>query len=165
MSHPMEEPDFSKDLHSTSHTDDSNDLAPIQTDKLRYGYWHLPGESKEMYEHLGVRVYKNWVPTTGDKMRQHFGFRAGGLIGSDRQSKLEHLIQQTKDLEVAHLGAFALVGVIHAGLVEIANTPSIPTNIIFGGIQLFGNVYPIMAQRYNRLRATRLLSRIKNPTE
>ncbi|HSX31724.1 MAG TPA: hypothetical protein VLF43_00545 [Candidatus Saccharimonadales bacterium] len=126
-----------------------------------YNYWRLPGESPELYAALGVVVFKKYMPTSGDLMVRRFpslSILPSGVEGS-RESRLEKLVDNTKILEKIHLGTTALTGVIQAG-VHLMPGYNKYTDAALAGVQLITNVYPIMVQRYNRLRAFRVLDHL-----
>lgn len=141
----------------------------------RSGYWsRLPGESPELYEHLGIRFFKKYMPTTGDLMRKHFwakrgmtGLTVGGYPEEgERELRLEALVATSKLAEKLHLKFFA--GFLAFGAAsgvfvgEIGSSEAGVAFSTFAGIVVntATNVYPIMLQRYNRLRIYRILDRM-----
>jgi hypothetical protein len=142
--------------------DDDSDSELLSTDartSFAQYYWQLPHETPKMYERLGVKTVKRWLPTTGDMMRRRFGIRAGGLVEGDRHTQLEGVISMTKVCEMIHLGGIALLGAEQYAQTQLIGN-SVPSNVVFGIAQVAINVLPIMVQRYNRMRASRALDHL-----
>ncbi|HSD55702.1 MAG TPA: hypothetical protein VLA92_00960, partial [Candidatus Saccharimonadales bacterium] len=141
----------------TAHTDQ---VASEMPDKPDYNYWSLPGESPRLYERLGVRWFKKWLPTTGDVVRRRLHIKPGGLSGmADARYKAEHVIKASKVFESVHLGGVAMFGIqqymaVHNGITD----PLTHSKLI--AAQIGVNIYPIMLQRYNRQRAIRVLGKL-----
>jgi len=131
----------------------------------KYSYWRLPHETPELYEKFGVKLFKKWMPTTGDKVRKYFGLTAGGLDdytrpGITRKEMLTKVIDGTKVIEKIHLGLVGFVAVDQVVTTEILNSRGPLPWLVYGSAQVIANLYPIMLQRYNRLRAQRILGRM-----
>lgn len=137
----------------------SESCAPTAQPEQPHNYWHLPGETPVLYERFGVDTFKKWMPSTGDYMRHKFAIEAGGLEPQlSMQDNLEKLVHTTKVVELAHYALTAAIGAEEL----IMYMPGEPVkNVImgtyFGVTQLLVNAYPIMVQRYNRLRAYKAL--------
>ena len=136
------------------------------------GYWgQLPGESTELYEHLGILAYKKYG-LTGDLATKHVWSRlrltkdsAATLPdGATSESRIENFIRITKGKELIHLGGLAVSGALTAAIGVAECTPQ--ERILLTAACSIGNIivnaYPVMLQRYNRLRAYRVLGRIRN---
>ncbi len=120
-------------------------------------------ESGRFYEMSGIRFFKKWLPTTGNMVNKHFWKRIGRDQGIHTMSpdKLRNREANTRVLETMHLGMFALYGSILA--VDAGTDPKgIAINV---GFNLGTNVYPIMLQRYNRVRLNRVIKRAESREE
>ena len=126
-----------------------------------FSYWELPGEKPELYRHFGVRAYKKYLPTNGDLIRRkvwsRFGIgEFGGLYKNDtEQESLLEYRRHTKQNELLHLGSMSIIGYM-----QYKSGSNFEAQAAFSTVQVFGNIYPIMVQRYNRLRTNNLLKRI-----
>ncbi len=138
------------------------------------GYWGaLPGESIELYKHLGI-------PFVHDKIQPHFPRALRGEFsmwhGRDvevrkrdvtapesltRQERVQRLIEFTKSNEKVHLATFLGMSVVGAVGAEIGDPTGIGLAVFTGITNVAFNVYPILLQRYTRLRAIRILDRLQ----
>jgi len=115
-------------------------------------------ESPELYEKLGIKVYKKYLPTSGDLMLRHVWKRLfkEGFLKNGSIEELEKLRDTTKLYEAIHTGAFGL----YTGLNAYAlSSNRISLSVFLGISNLLQNVYPIMLQRYNRLRVSKIINR------
>jgi len=146
-------------------SDDENVLSPDNSEEFLekigsppgYGYWRLPGEKPELYEHVGIRFIKKYIPPNGDWFRRNIWLKfkidpMGLSTPQPREQKLRKLIGATKVLESTHLGCAALIAYW-----DVKTGRNISTEI---PVQFAINGLPIMIQRYNRLRAANLLLRL-----
>jgi hypothetical protein len=132
--------------------------APLATaDSHVYSYWHLPGESPELYERLGVRQFKRFLPINGDRAGR-LSSRLSSGNNDSMKADLEDLVRHSKLIEMVHLGTTAILGVEQYW----AHTSDTPVLLQVGMVaaQTVANIYPTMVQRYNRMRAQRVLGRI-----
>ena len=118
-----------------------------------------------IYELLGVRAYKWWLPTGGDRARQTTGkhaIRSYSRSSSDCRQQLEDLERSTRRFEAWHLlGAAIMTGLTALELWRgdfLGAGPIIAANLAI-------NVYPIMIQRYNRARIEAVLRRMGSSGE
>ena len=95
-------------------------------------------KSGRIYELLGVRIFKKFLPTYGDYMLRLTGIR---LINNGSTETLKDYETATKIFEMIHL-VFCLL--------YICFSVSILLNLMI-------NIYPIMVQRYNRARIYKIL--------
>lgn len=117
-------------------------------------YWLRPHffEDPQLYERLGVRFFKDTFITRR---------RARSIEVKPSIETLRVIADSTKKNEIVHLAGFmgftnCAVGTaitIFCGEVRIA--------IGLSAVNLLFNVYPIMVQRYNRIRLNRLISRLE----
>ncbi len=80
-----------------------------------------------------------------------------------RQERLERLVNFTKTNEIGHVALFAGLSAASAYGVSEGGWWGIGTAVVLGAINIVANVPAIIVQRYNRLRAYRLLDRIGHP--
>lgn len=111
-----------------------------------------------IYELLGTRLYKFFVPTGGD-LAKRWGdaheFTSGTRVGTKMEDQLGQYRNATKSLEAVHwaLGAaFAAMTLAHFVASGGASMLLIGSNVLV-------NLYPIMTQRYNRVRIDSVLAR------
>jgi hypothetical protein len=109
-------------------------------------------ESPELYEQLGIRAFKKYMPTTGDLISRLVWKKMGlmSMLKGDPES-IQKFITESKFLEVTHYVGFAVIALLTAPLIEEGAIGASAGAVI---MNLLVNVYPIMLQRYNRMRAT-----------
>ena len=140
----------------------------------RHGYWGpLPGESPELYRALGVPTLERIILTRVPKFwRGDFNMEAGRDLGVEvrpetiippaeltRQERLERFVSFTRRNEAAHIATFAALGTIGLCTFE-GSWAGTSFAVLVGAVNVVMNLPPILVQRYNRLRAYRLLDRI-----
>ena len=119
-------------------------------------------ESQETYEKLGVRLFKKFMPSSGDYVyrlvwKKMLGFSDQVKLG-DIES-LKNAEYNARLCETAHVSFFALgMGVIAAQLADGNMTGA----IYISALNTLMNVYPIMVQRYNHIRFKRNLDKMEN---
>ncbi|MCB0352656.1 MAG: hypothetical protein KDD64_04000 [Bdellovibrionales bacterium] len=132
--------------------------------------WEKIGDGK-IYEHLGIRTFKKYLPTTGDLMTRYFWkpilgegmIEAGGTRQTSRaRDALELHYRRTYTYESIHL-AFLLFSAPQISTFFFRG--DIKGGLILTGLQALVNLYPIMLQRYNRARLDRVLEKIQTPPE
>ena len=112
---------------------------------------------KPVYEKLGVKVVKDIIPTNGRLVRRLL--RAPKLNPSDPY-QLDFLIFKTKAFETLHwvIGGFLVKDIASF----FPHGLDLHHGISYGLLQVLGNVYPIMLQRYNRSLTLERLKKIQN---
>ena len=117
-------------------------------------------ESPEAYEKLGIRTIKKYLPTSGDLIRRvvwkRFGDEAWVKHG-DIQS-LKNQERFTRVFEGVHLAA---VGVFSTATGFLLAQGDIKGTVAATAINAIYNAYPIMLQRYNRLRLYRAINHME----
>lgn len=112
-----------------------------------------------VYVLLGARIYKKFVPTSGDIVTRLRGIDRLKIVQSgSRRQALENYEKQTRKWEWRHLVSAVLLQAWAVGA-EIAYGNH--NFLISTVINLFVNLYPIIVQRYNRVRITHILSAIR----
>jgi hypothetical protein len=111
-----------------------------------------------LYVLLSVRLFKRYLPTSGDIISRARGFRRIAPIGPGLVSSLLQYEKQTKSWEVRHIfGALSMLALTWWSI-AVHGKGSWPVLL---GANLLINGYPIMLQRYNRTRLRSLLARLK----
>jgi glycosyl-4,4'-diaponeurosporenoate acyltransferase len=111
----------------------------------------------KLYECLGVKTFKKYLPTLGDIVSKKIGYRPIASANSKEEGLIRYE-KQTKLFESIHIAGFCTM---------IPILPNIFLNGDYKGGLLLSlgdfaiNVYPIMVQRYNRARIYNFL---ENPT-
>src|ERR1035437_5814685 len=117
-------------------------------------------QDPKLYEKLGVKKFKKYMPTTGDLVsrlvwKKYFGMPS--MVGNGGEQGLRDGEFATRIYESIHLGLF---GICTALMVEDFQAGRLD-HVAFGaGINSLLNVYPIMVQRYNRSRLQNVMQRI-----
>lgn len=111
-------------------------------------------ESPELYEKLGIRTFKKYMPTTGDLMYKYVWKK---LVGSNQitlnKDSVETALSTTIACEIIHYALLALYSVSMYRSYESGNMTGLTVGAALNALV---NVYPIMLQRYNRMRLTSL---------
>ena len=110
-----------------------------------------------LYVLLGVRLFKRYLPTSGDLISRIRGRRRIAPMGSELVSSLLQYEKQTKSWEARHIfGALSMLALTWWSI-AVHDKGSWPVLL---GANLLINGYPIMLQRYNRARVRSLLARL-----
>ena len=102
-----------------------------------------------IYKYLGVRIYKKYLPTSGDLVTRSRGIKRLKVGELGRRKALEEHEKLTRKWERRHivsavlLQTWAVLGGVAFGLEHLW---------ISSTINVFVNVYPILLQRFNRAR-------------
>ena len=110
-----------------------------------------------LYVRLGVRLFKWYLPTSGDLVSRARGRRRIAPIGPDLVRSLVQHDKQTRSWEVRHIfGALSMLALTWWSI-SVHGKGSWPVLL---GANLVINGYPILLQRYNRARLRSLLARL-----
>lgn len=110
--------------------------------------------NQTIYEFLGIKLYKKYLPTTGDIARRYRNIVQIKLGKSNRINELYRCEKQTRNYELRHIIGF--VGFI--ALIFVIDKKLSFFDIVFLTVlNLFINIYPIFLQRYNRIRIIKVL--------
>lgn len=152
---------------------------PEATSPHTHGYWGpLPGESVLLYERLGVpAIYENIQPHVPRGLRGDFNLAKGTEAKADwfghelpqpepptppsRRERIEAMITFTKKNELIHLGGLAVFGVLGGLFIKYGDPVWTGVGALLEATNIPVNVYPIMLQRYMRLRGYRVLDAIR----
>ena len=116
---------------------------------------------KPIYEWVGIKTYKKYLPTTGDIIRKRRKITQIKISNSDKLEELYKYERKTRNCEWRHLiGAiiFILLTVMLDRKLTIFDWIFLPI------LNLYVNIYPIFLQRYNRIRIIRVLQNNGQPS-
>ena len=109
---------------------------------------------KTVYELIGIKIYKKYLPTTGDiarKWRRITQIQIGNAAKVDELYKYE---RKTRNYEWRHI----IGTIIFIGLTLLLDRKLTIFDWVFLPIlNLYINIYPIFLQRYNRIRIIKIL--------
>ncbi|OJJ21096.1 hypothetical protein BKI52_11030 [marine bacterium AO1-C] len=109
-----------------------------------------------LYTRLGVKVFKKYVPTSGDKVRKLWGIKQIKMNQQDRFAELYQYELKTRSFEFRHLlGMLAFI----VALFLIDKTYTWFDYVFVGVMFLIVNIYPILLQRHNRIRILNILEK------
>lgn len=125
----------------------------------RFKAWYFPTrpiERGRLYPLLGIRLFKKYLPTSGDLVLRRRGIRRIRVHESGgRHAALANFEQQSRRWEFGHL----VSGVLLQAWAVVGGLLFDPTQFwACTGINLVVNVYPVMLQRYNRARIAGVMS-------
>lgn len=116
-------------------------------------------ESPELYEKLGIRAYKKYMPTTGDLMYKYVWKKLGASSQVTlKPDSIELALSSTKAYEIIHYAFLAVYSMAMYHSYKSGNMVGLAVNT---ALNTLINVYPIMLQRYNRMRLTSLKSKME----
>ncbi len=112
--------------------------------------------NKTIYEFVGIKIYKRYLPTTGDIARKWRGIVQIKYSKAKRISELYRFEKQTRTYEWRHIiGAIGFVVLFFL----IDKRLRLFDIIFLTALNLYVNIYPIILQRHNRIRIIRVLLR------
>ncbi len=120
-------------------------------------FWFAPKrfETPELYERLGIRILKRYVPTGGDFFIQRFGVRSVQVQGN--LEAMIHFEQLTRIQEGIHV--FAFLGFLIFSSFRLAKHKTSFLDFLFAVlVYVLLILSPAALQRYNRLRIYRAIS-------
>lgn len=109
-----------------------------------------------IYDLIGIRLYKKYLPSTGDIVRQWRKLKQIDLNRADRFEELYRYEKKTRNYEWRHIFGIAL----SSALIPFIERELIWLDwLIIFLLNLVINIYPIFLQRYNRIRILKVLQR------
>lgn len=115
---------------------------------------------KTIYEWIGIKTYKRYLPTTGDIIRKRRKITQIKISRADKINELYNYERKTRNYEWRHLMGM----IIFILLTCMLNRKLTAFDWVFLPIlNLYINVYPIFLQRYNRIRIIRVLQNNGKP--
>ena len=125
---------------------------------LRLRPFELQGNGV-IYTRLGARIYKKFVPTSGDLVTRLWGIKRLKIVETgDRLEALENYMNLTLKWEWRHLisavflQSWALLAGTFLGMEHFW---------ISSTINIFVNFYPIIVQRFNRVRLVGIIAKLR----
>lgn len=113
-------------------------------------------KGQPIYEWLGIKVFKKYLPTTGDIARKKRKITQIKVSGADKVEELYRYERQTRTYEWRHWIGFVLF-IALAFLLDRKLT--VYDWILLPVLNGYINVYPIFLQRYNRIRILEVLKK------
>lgn len=123
-------------------------------------------ENGKIYELLGVKLFKrfydkHWSPKV-------ISYSSFALKTQDRKSALEAFEKRTRELESIHLQGASVLGLAGAAAFYFGHIYGPPAGYMIGGafgftttaVNFAYNFYPIITQRYNRVKVYNLLDKL-----
>lgn len=104
---------------------------------------------KTVYDYLGIKTYKKYLPTTGDIVRRWTKRKQIKFGQDDKIGELYKYERQTRKYEWRHIIGF-IVFIILTFMIERSLT--VIDCLILISLNLYINVFPILLQRHNRIR-------------
>lgn len=116
---------------------------------------------KTIYEWIGIKTYKKYLPTTGDIVRKRRNITQIKISRTDKIKELHKYERKTRNYEWRHLMGM----IIFILLTCMLNRKLTAFDWVFlPFLNLFINVYPIFLQRFNRIRIIKILQNNGKPS-
>lgn len=110
--------------------------------------------NQTIYEFFGIKLFKKYLPMTGDIARKRRKIIQIKLNKSERINELYRYERQTRNNELRHI--IATIGCV--GLIFITDKRLSCLDLVFlTSLNLYLNIYPIFLQRHNRIRIIKVL--------
>jgi glycosyl-4,4'-diaponeurosporenoate acyltransferase len=116
---------------------------------------------RTIYELIGIKIYKKYLPTTGDVVRQRRKITQIKIGRADKIDELYKYERKTRNYEWRHIiGAiiFILLTLMLDRKLTFFDWIFLPI------LNLYINIYPIFLQRYNRIRIIKVLQNNGKPS-
>lgn len=109
---------------------------------------------KTIYERIGIKLFKKYLPTTGDIVRKRRKIIQIRISNAGKTDELYKYERKTRNYEWRHI-----IGVIIFILLTlmIERKLTLFDWIFLPVLNLYINIYPIFLQRYNRIRIINVL--------
>lgn len=130
---------------------DRNRLALFYFKPKSFEYY----ENKTIYDLIGIKVFKRYLPTTGDIVRKRLKITQINFNKGDILNELYRYEKKTKKYELRHIIGF-ITFIILAMLIERKFTAF--DWIFLPILNLPNNIYPIFLQRYNRIGIIKVIN-------
>ena len=116
---------------------------------------------KTIYEMVGIKTYKKYLPTTGDIIRKRRKITQIKISNSGKLKELYKYERKTRNYEWRHI----IGAIIFILLTLMINRKLTFFDWIFLPVlNLYINIYPIFLQRYNRIRIIKVLQNSGHPS-
>ena len=113
-----------------------------------------------IYELIGIKIYKKYLPTTGDLVRRRRKIKQINLGSSNRYEELYRYERKTRNYEWRHIIG-AILFIVFRFLFDSKLRLTVLDFTLLPAMNLYINIYPIFLQRYNRIRILRILKKNK----
>ena len=113
-----------------------------------------------IYELIGIKIYKKYLPTTGDLARRRKKIKQINLRSSNRYEELYRYERKTRNYEWRHIIG-AILFILFRFLFDSKLRLTVIDFTLLPAMNLYINIYPIFLQRYNRIRILRILKKNK----
>ncbi len=115
----------------------------------------------KIYEKLGVKTYKKFLPTFGDYVNRFNRkvLKINAKFVEKSMGSLRGYEFLTRVYETAHISGFVFFN--YAAIHHFSEGDT-KQGVIDIAMNVLINVYPMMVQRYNRVRTFRALDKMKN---
>ncbi|MBK9632250.1 MAG: hypothetical protein IPO62_14510 [Saprospiraceae bacterium] len=116
---------------------------------------------RTIYDLIGIKIYKKYLPTTGDIVRQKRRITQIKISNTGNINELYKYERKTRIYELRHvIGAIIFIGLtlMLYGKLTIFDCIFLPI------LNLYINFYPIFLQRYNRIRIIKVLKNNGQPS-
>jgi hypothetical protein len=114
-------------------------------------------ENEEMYEKLGIRTFKKYIPTGEVTSKLVWKLtHENAFIGGSSERDLRNFEKFTRIYEAIHLSFLPIVA---ASIGISLSKGDLGSAAFTAAINILVNVYPILLQRYNRLRLYKAIER------
>jgi hypothetical protein len=111
----------------------------------------------QLYRRLGVRFFKRYLPTSGDLVSGWHGILRISTKGGDLRGCLARHDSYTRRYEARHIfGGLSMLALTWWSITILGKG----NWFVLLAANLFINGYPIMLQRYNRVRVQSALARL-----
>jgi hypothetical protein len=103
---------------------------------------------------IGIKIYKKYLPTTGDIARQRRKITQINIGTADKKDELYRYERKTRNYEGRHLIGtliFVLLTLLLDRKLTVFDWIFLPL------LNFYINIYPIFLQRYNRIRIIKVL--------
>jgi glycosyl-4,4'-diaponeurosporenoate acyltransferase len=115
---------------------------------------------RTIYEFIGIKIYKKYLPTTGDIVRQRRKIIQIKISKAEIIDELYKYEKKTRNYEWRHIiGAFIFILLT----IMLDRKLTVFDWIFLPILNLYINIYPIFLQRYNRIRIIKLLKKNGQP--
>ncbi len=116
---------------------------------------------RTIYDLIGIKIYKKYLPTTGDIVRQKRKITQIKISNTGKINELYKYERKTRNYEWRHvMGAIIFIGLT----LMLYRKLTIFDWIFLPILNLYINIYPIFLQRYNRIRIIKVLKNNGQPS-
>lgn len=111
-------------------------------------------KGKIIYEFIGIKIFKKYLPTTGDVVRKFRKIIQIEISNTNKINELYRYERKTRNYEWRHITGFILFLLL---IFFIDRKLTLFDLVFLPILNLYINIYPIFLQRYNRIRIIKIL--------